>query len=258
MAAYTMDSHNCQRIVVNNMVKNEGDVQEGGFGPYPISYRSIVPRAKECKNLLVPVCLSASHIAYGSIRMEPVFMVLAQAAATAASMAIQTKSDVQEVNVQQLQQALKTNPLADGSMPEIVVDNANTTQVQIKGNWTLKERMGYGPSVLTADEPAAEERSVRFNPVIEKEGTYQVYTYVLPAYNKLASQTMVTVFDGSKETNVTLKKAAIEVQGQTSGEWVLVGKYKLPAGAKAHVTIQAANADGAVVADAVLLVPDGK
>ncbi len=132
MAAYTMDSHNAQRVVVNKMVKNEGDVQEGGFGPYPISYRSIVPRSKEIKNLLVPVCLSASHIAYGSIRMEPVFMVLAQAAATAASMAIQGKLDVQEVNVQQLQQALKTNPLADGSIPEIVVDNANTTQVNNK------------------------------------------------------------------------------------------------------------------------------
>jgi hypothetical protein len=258
MAAYTMDSHNTQRLVVNKMVKNEGDVQEGGFGPYPISYRSIIPRSKEIKNLLVPVCLSASHIAYGSIRMEPVFMVLAQAAATAASMAIQNKADVQEVNVQQLQQALKTNPLADGSLPEIVVDNANTAQVQIKGNWATKERMGYGPSVLTADAPSAEERSVQYTPVIEKDGTYQIYTYVLPGYNNLASQTNITVFDGTKETKVTLKKADIQVQGQTSGEWVLVGKYKLPAGSKAHVTIQAANADGAVVADAVLLVPDGK
>jgi hypothetical protein len=258
MAAYTMDSHNAQRLVVNKMVKNEGDVQEGGFGPYPISYRSIIPRSKEIKNLLVPVCLSASHIAYGSIRMEPVFMVLAQAAATAASMAIQNKADVQEVNVQQLQQALKTNPLADGSLPEIVVDNANSAQVQIKGNWSTKERMGYGPSVLTADEKSAEDRSVQYTPVIEKEGTYQVYTYVLPGYNNLASQTNITVFDGAKEAKVTMKKADIQVQGQTSGEWVLVGKYKLPAGSKAHVTIQAANADGAVVADAVLLVPEGK
>lgn len=258
MAAYTMDSHNAQRVVVNKMVKNEGDVQVGGFGPYPISYRSIIPRSKEIKNLLVPVCLSASHIAYGSIRMEPVFMVLGQAAATAASMALEGKLDVQEVNVQQLQQALKTNPLADGSIPEIIVDNANTNQVTIKGNWAAKERIGYGPSVLTADEPSAEERSVQYKPVVDKDGSYQLYTYMLPNYNKLASQTMVTVFDGSKETKVTLKKSDIQVQGQTSGEWVSIGKFKLRAGSNAHITIHAANADGAVVADAVLLVPDGK
>jgi hypothetical protein len=258
MAAYTMDSHNTQRIINNKMVKNEGDVQVGGFGPYPISYRSIVPRAKEIKNLLVPVCLSASHIAYGSIRMEPVFMVLGQAAATAASIALQGKLDVQQVNVQQLQQALKTNPLADGSIPEILVDNANTNQVTIKGNWATKERIGYGPSVLTADEPSAEDRSVQYKPVVEKDGSYQIYTYVLPNYTKLASLTTVTVFDGSKETKVTLKKADMQVQGQTSGEWVSVGKFKLRAGSTAHITIHAANADGAVVADAVLLVPDGK
>jgi hypothetical protein len=88
MAAYTMDSHNCQRVIVKGMVKNEGDVQVGGFPPYPVSYRSIIPKQNECANLLVPVCLSASHIAYGSIRMEPVFMVLGQSAAEAATMAI--------------------------------------------------------------------------------------------------------------------------------------------------------------------------
>jgi hypothetical protein len=88
LAAYTMDSHNAERLVVNGMVKNEGDVQIGGFGPYPIAYRSITPKTGECSNLLVPVCLSASHIAYGSIRMEPVFMVLGQSAAVAACLAI--------------------------------------------------------------------------------------------------------------------------------------------------------------------------
>lgn len=105
-AAYTMDSHNCQRIVMNGMVKNEGDVQVGGFDPYPVSYRSIVPKKKECSNLLVPVCLSASHIAYGSIRMEPVFMVLGQSAAFAACMAIDSKKAVQDIDVRKLQATL--------------------------------------------------------------------------------------------------------------------------------------------------------
>jgi hypothetical protein len=109
MAAYTMDSHNIQRIVVNGMVKNEGDVQIGGFGPYPVSYRSIVPKKSECTNLVVPVCLSASHIAYGSIRMEPVFMVLGQSAATAACMAIDAGSSVQEIDVKKLQSVVGIN-----------------------------------------------------------------------------------------------------------------------------------------------------
>jgi hypothetical protein len=115
MAAYTMDSHNCQRIVVNGMVKNEGNVEERGFPPYPISYRALTPRKSECSNLLVPVCLSASHIAYGSIRMEPVFMVLGQSAAIAASMAINENVPVQNINVKQLQEKLRADPFMEQS-----------------------------------------------------------------------------------------------------------------------------------------------
>jgi hypothetical protein len=126
MAAYTMDSHNVQRIVVKGMVKNEGNVEIGGFPPYPISYRSITPRRSECKNLLVPVCLSASHIAYGSIRMEPVFMVLGQSAAVAASEAINTNKAVQEVDVKKIRSKLAEDPLLDGSRPAIVINNSDS------------------------------------------------------------------------------------------------------------------------------------
>jgi hypothetical protein len=110
-AAYTMDSHNCQRVIVNGMVRNEGDVQVGGFPPYPISYRSVVPKKAECTNLLVPVCLSASHIAYGSIRMEPVFMVLGQSSAIAAVLAIDLHLSIQEIPVKTLQEELMQDPL---------------------------------------------------------------------------------------------------------------------------------------------------
>lgn len=109
LAAYTMDSHNCQRFVKDGRVWNEGDVQVGGAPPYPISYRSIVPKKAECENLLVPVCLSASHIAYGSIRMEPVFMILAQSAATAASFSIDDNLAVQDASYPKL----RTRLLAD-------------------------------------------------------------------------------------------------------------------------------------------------
>jgi len=109
LAAYTMDSHNCRRIVKDGHAENEGDVQVGGFPPYPISYRSIIPRTSECSNLLVPVCLSSTHIAYGSIRMEPVFMILAQSAATAAIQAVEGKCKVQDVNYPKLRTRLLTD-----------------------------------------------------------------------------------------------------------------------------------------------------
>jgi hypothetical protein len=102
-----MDSHHVQRYVKGGRVWNEGDVEVGGFPPYAIAYRSIHPKRKECENLLVPVCLSASHIAFGSIRMEPVFMVLGQSAATAACMAIDNETAVQDVDVAELQGRLK-------------------------------------------------------------------------------------------------------------------------------------------------------
>jgi hypothetical protein len=114
LAAYNMDSHNCRRIVRDGHVENEGDVQVAPSKPYPISFHSIVPKEKECENLAVPVCLSASHIAYGSIRMEPVFMVLGQSAATIAVAAIDQHSAVQQVDYQKLRDRL----LKDGQVLE--------------------------------------------------------------------------------------------------------------------------------------------
>jgi hypothetical protein len=106
LAAYTMDSHNCRRFARAGRVWNEGDVQVAGFPPYPISYRAIVPRRGQCENLIVPVCLSSSHIAYGSIRMEPVFMILGQSAAAAANLAIAAGCTVQDVPYSQLRDQL--------------------------------------------------------------------------------------------------------------------------------------------------------
>ena len=109
MAGYGMDSHHVQRYVdVNGYVQNEGNVEARGYPPYPVSYRSIVPRKSECTNLLVPVCISASHIAFGSLRMEPVFMVLGQSAAIAAAQAIDDKQDLQDINYRKLRETLLT------------------------------------------------------------------------------------------------------------------------------------------------------
>lgn len=110
MGSYTMDSHNCSRFVAEvdgrPVVMNEGDVQVPPTDPYPIAYRAIVPRRGECENLVVPVCFSASHIAYGSARMEPVFMVTGESAACAVSRAMHDGVAVQDVDYGKLRPML--------------------------------------------------------------------------------------------------------------------------------------------------------
>jgi hypothetical protein len=107
MGSYSLDSHNIQRYVKpDGYVQNEGDIGVHIKEPYQIGYGAIIPKKQECQNLLVPVCLSSSHIAYGSIRMEPVFMILGQSAATAAAQAIDGKMAVQDVNYEKLKAQL--------------------------------------------------------------------------------------------------------------------------------------------------------
>jgi len=107
MGSYTMDSHNVQRYIKDDgFVQNEGDIGVSTKGPYQISYGSLVPKKDECTNLLVPVCVSASHIAFGSIRMEPVFMILGQSAAAAAVLAIEDDIPIQEVPYSKLKTIL--------------------------------------------------------------------------------------------------------------------------------------------------------
>ena len=123
MGAYGMDSHNVRRYVdANGFARNEGNIEDYSanppgqphrrFGPYPIDYGALVPKRGECANLFVPVCLSASHMAFGSIRMEPVFFALGQVAGTASVLAIDADVSVQKVDYGKLAARLK----ADGQV----------------------------------------------------------------------------------------------------------------------------------------------
>jgi hypothetical protein len=248
MAAYTMDSHNCKRIVVNGQVKNEGDVQVGGFGPYPISYRAIVPKENECENLLVPVCLSASHIAYGSIRMEPVFMVLAQSAAVAASLAIDNKSNVQSVEVKKLQKILESNPLANGSQPELLIDNEDSVNVKFNGRWVKAEKLHgiYGPSVMyTDDKKASAQFSLPPNAV---SGMYSIYVYC-PAWKNVSKKQNIKL-QLERTTKVTINPTLHR------DEWVALGQFEIKSDKKHFVEIESAKTEGGyTLADAVLFIP---
>jgi hypothetical protein len=252
MAAYGMDSHNCQRLVVNGMVKNEGDVQKRVPKPYPISYRAIVPKENECKNLLVPVCVSASHIAFGSIRMEPVFMVLGQSAATAAVFAINNNTSVQQVDAKRLREELTKNPLADGSQPEIIVDNSDTVDVLVNGNWQIKGG-GYGINQLYDDQPN-ELKSIRYTPAIPKKGQYEIYAY----FSKISGRSAGTWFAvnvNGEQKPLMLQASSIKELGLSSGEWVKIGVFTLPQGRNSYVEISNKGANGIVTADAIIWEP---
>lgn len=253
MAAYTMDSHNCQRIVVNGMVKNEGDVQVGGFPPYPISYRSIIPQRKECTNLLVPVALSATHIAFGSIRMEPVFMVLAQSAAVAACMAIDAKVDIQNINLKQLQKTLLSNPLLNGTSPEVLVDNSDVKNTVVTGNWatTKMKEASYKMDYLLVQADSNMVNSVKFFPKITQSGIYNIYFYC-PEKPKnapqWASSVTLKVFDGKSTQSINVN------QEKHRHHWVKLGEYKMEAKSKPFIEV-IADKLGVAIADAFILVP---
>jgi hypothetical protein len=112
LASYMIDSHNCRRVSVNGMARNEGDIQHQMHGPFIIPYEAVIPNGSDCSNLIVPVCLSSSHVAFSSIRMEPVLMILGQSAGIAAALAAEAGVDVQEVDREELRRRL----LAEGQI----------------------------------------------------------------------------------------------------------------------------------------------
>lgn len=262
MGAYNMDSHNIQRyITAEGYVRNEGDVQIG-TRPYPVSYRSIRPKADECTNLLVPVCLSASHIAYGSIRMEPVFMVMGQSAATAAALAIDAKTTVQKIDYAKLKDRLiadkqvldfESAPIVDRpsitkeDLGGIVIDDAEAELSGFTGEGTTAAGFvgkGYRHDANTAKG----EQRARYVPEIKEPAKYQVaITY--GALANRATNVPVIVHHADGETKIIVN------QRQTAGDKNLfpLGEFRFDAGKKGWIEIRNDGTDGHVIIDAVVL-----
>jgi hypothetical protein len=261
MGAYNMDSHNIQRYIAKDgFVRNEGDVQVH-VRPYPISFRSIRPKAAECTNLLAPTCLSSSHIAFGSIRMEPVFMVLGQSSAIAAVQAIEQRVDIQKIDPKKLQARLlkdgqvldfESAPLAarvvlpKTKLPGIVVDDLDATRIGF-------DRMSsahptYVESGYHHDGNDGKGSQVaRFVPDLPKAGRYEVFV-AYPWNANRASNVPVTIRHAGGETKVMLdqkKKPAVKELLQS------VGTFRFEKGRAGQVEISNAGTNGFVVIDAV-------
>ncbi len=262
MGAYNMDSHNIQRFVTaEGFVRNEGDVQVR-VRPYPISYRSLRPRASECTNLLSPTCLSSSHIAFGSIRMEPVFMVLGQSSATAAVHAIEERTTIQNIDPKKLEaRLLKDGQVLDftsdplpprgaprpaATPPGLVVDD-EAAQVKGFGSASSANAPFVGHGYLHDGNMNKGEQTARFTPEIPKDGRYAV-AIAYPVNANRASNVPVTIRHADGETKVVLdqkKKPAVD------GLLQPLGTFRFVKGKAGYVEIANAGTDGYVVIDAV-------
>jgi ribulose 1,5-bisphosphate synthetase/thiazole synthase len=261
LGSNTMDSHNCQRYVdEKGHARNEGDVQVPTGGSYAISYRSIVPKTGQVENLLVPVALSASHIAYGSIRMEPVFMVLGHSAAAAASIAIDERLAVQSVPYAKLRERL----IADGqaldlppaATPQVVIDPATLPGIVIdddraewKGVWTesASNRPFVGHGYRHDGHEGAGEKSATFRLTLPQPGRYAVRLSWSPASNRATNVPVTISHRGGREN--------VRVNQQKAGDahsFTTVATLEFDR--TAEVVITNTGADGHVVVDAVQFV----
>ncbi|WP_419195046.1 FAD-dependent oxidoreductase [Novipirellula herctigrandis] len=258
LGSYPADSHVTQRFVDQN-----GNVQsEGGFymplgGAFAISYRSIIPSDDEANNLLVPVAISASHVAFGAIRMEPVFMIMGQSAATAAVHAIDSKIAVQDIDYHLLRAQL----IADGQRLDIPSDllprsvilssdfdgvTIDDTQAQFDG--TAQWSVGSWPFVdygyhhdLNTDKG---DWAATYNASLET-GQYEVRLY-FPATRNRASNVPVTIVHADGTTQVIVNQRVT-----TSTGYVTLGAFEFNSDLAASVIISNFGTDGYVIADAV-------
>jgi hypothetical protein len=256
MGSYSIDSHNIQRYIdENGHVQNEGDIGVSTKGPYEIAYGALVPKRGQCDNLLVPVAVSSSHIAFGSIRMEPVFMILGQSAATAAALALDAGVAVQDVDYAALRarlladgQVLEHNPLAAdlAKLDGIVVDDE---QAILAGAWQTSTATAdfVGLSYRHDGDKRDGSTSARFEAKLAEPGTYEV-RYAYTPNNNRATNVPVTVnhANGTKHILVNERQAP-----NVDGRFVSLGTFEFDTDQPAAVTVTNQGTDGHVVIDAV-------
>lgn len=256
MGSYTIDSHNVRRYVTpDGKVQNEGDIGVSTPRPYEIALGSILPKKEQCKNLIVPVCMSASHIAYGSIRMEPVFMILGQSATTVASMAIDRNSAVQDVPYDALSQRLlaygQVLELEDNSLIRasklsgIVIDDE---QAVLTGDWTRSA--ANRPFVESGYQHNGNSKSplkAVFETKLEP-GNYEVRLHYPPNGNR-ASNVAVTVSHENGSTKIVVDQRKSHSDGQS----LSLGTFNFSE--IGRVTVDTEGTNGYVVIDAVRFAP---
>ncbi|WP_442511966.1 FAD-dependent oxidoreductase [Novipirellula sp. SH528] len=263
MAAYTMDSHNVQRYVdANGHARNEGDVQVGGFPPYPISYRSLLPKPNECTNLIVPVSLSASHMAFGSIRMEPVFMVLGQSSATAAIQAIRHKQTLHEIDYAKFREQMTADEQVLDWKPElregfsidpeklsgVVLDDVAAKRTGFNGaGYTVPKYVGH--NYRHDGDVDKGKQQATYSLAVAERGRYAVRLSYTANANR-ASNVPVTITIADKTRTVTVNQQ----KSPGNDGFITLMQDELVSG-NVTVTVSNEGTNGYVIIDAVHLMP---
>ncbi len=262
LGSYGTDVHEIRRIVKDGVVAREGKVAGGrdGFEPYQIGYGAIVPKAAECENLFATFALSASHTAFASIRMEPVFMVTSQLAATAACMALDDAVAVQKVDYERLRkrlladgQVLKWPPAGAGAnakLPGIVLDD---TDAKLTGSWSTSNRQPspIGASYRHDNNKERGKKLATFSVTIPTAGEYEVrllYTW----HENRSTRTKVTVKGAASERTVVVNQRQPALKNRVPNA---LGVFRFTAGSIATVVVSNDGADGYVVVDGLQILP---
>ena len=198
LARYDIDSHGVQRVVSGGWSRWEGGVGGSPPFPYPISYRSIVPKSNECQNIFSTFALSASHVAFASCRMEPVFMMTSHAAGVAAAFALDDNVAVQNLSYAKLAAQLRADGLmlnwaaASSSTNGIILDETDSGTTN-SGSWTPGANAGgwNGDYLLDGIGVNKPIRWLRYTPTLPTNGTYEVYAWWVESSNRATN----TIYD---------------------------------------------------------------
>ncbi|MCC6487256.1 MAG: FAD-dependent oxidoreductase [Candidatus Hydrogenedentes bacterium] len=270
MGSYNSDSHHVQRVPARPNVEFAGDapavVNEGDMQvpvqPYEIAYRALTPKRAEAENLLVPVCCSASHVAYSSIRMEPQYMIMGQACGMAAALALRDGVPVQDVPVAALRERLSAqgqvlkaeeakSPYFNAKdLPGIVLDNPDA---EAHGVWRRASSVGpyVGFDYIHQGEDASGDCTLRYVPKLPKAGRYEV-RFGYTAHPNRATNVPITVHTANGPVEIAINER------ETPGAlipFVSLGVFEFNAAGDGAVEVRTKGVDGYVVADAVQWLP---